>query len=70
MDQAEVAATHSTGLSVTARLGDTEVLEYANDRGVGITVYNGMRKGNASTSDFSMSDYYDASFSYNNGRSG
>ena len=55
VDQAEVAATHSTGLNVTARLGDTEVLEYANDRGVGITIYNGMRKGNASTSDFSIS---------------
>ena len=55
VDQAEIAATHSTGLNVTARLGDTEVLEYANDRGVGITIYNGMRKGNASTSDFSIS---------------
>ena len=51
-DQAEVAASHSLGLSATARLGDVENLEYTNDRGVGITVYFGHRKGSASTSDF------------------
>jgi len=53
IDQAEVAASHDIGLSVTARLGDVENLEYTNDRGVGITVYQGRKKGNASTSDFS-----------------
>jgi PmbA protein len=37
---------------VTARLGDVENLEYTNDRGVGITIYMGSRKGSASTSDF------------------
>ncbi len=52
-DQAEAAANHDIGLSVTARLGDVENLEYTNDRGVGITVYVGTRKGSASTSDFS-----------------
>jgi PmbA protein len=51
-DQAEAAATHDIGLSVTARLGDVENLEYTNDRGVGITIYTGSRKGSASTSDF------------------
>jgi len=51
VDQAEVAASHDTGLSVTARLGDVENLEYTNDRGVGITVYKDSRKGSASTSD-------------------
>jgi PmbA protein len=51
--QAEAAASHDIGLSVTARLGDVESLEYTNDRGVGITVYRDGRKGNASTSDFS-----------------
>jgi PmbA protein len=52
-DQAEAAANHDIGLSVTARLGDVENLEYTNDRGVGVTVYVGSRKGSASTSDFS-----------------
>jgi PmbA protein len=51
VDQAEVAASHDIGLAATARLGDVENLEYTNDRGVGITVYKGLRKGNASTSD-------------------
>jgi PmbA protein len=52
-DQAEASASHDVGLSVTARLGDVENLEYTNDRGVGITIYAGSRKGSASTSDFS-----------------
>jgi PmbA protein len=51
VDQAEVAASHDIGLSATARLGDVENLEYTNDRGIGVTVYKGSRKGNASTSD-------------------
>ena len=51
-DQAEAAASHDIGLSVTARLGDVENLEYTNDRGVGVTIYMGARKGSASTSDF------------------
>jgi PmbA protein len=51
VDQAEVAASHDTGLSATARLGDVENLEYTNDRGIGITVYKASRKGSASTSD-------------------
>lgn len=52
-DQAEAAANHDIGLSVTARLGDVENLEYTNDRGVGVTVYVDSCKGSASTSDFS-----------------
>jgi len=51
VDQAEVATSHDLGLSVTARLGDVENLEYTNDRGIGITVYRDSRKGGASTSD-------------------
>ena len=54
-EQAEVAASQDIGLSATARLGDIEHLEYTNDRGIGITVYRGSRKGSASTSDFSPS---------------
>ena len=52
-DQAEVAASHDYGLNATARLGDVENLEYTNDRGIGVTVYHGSRKGSASSSDFS-----------------
>lgn len=51
VDEAEVAARIDTGLAVTARLGDVENLEYTNDRGIGITVYRGHRKGSASTSE-------------------
>jgi len=54
-DQAEAAVSHDLGLSVTARLGDVENIEFTNDRGVGITVYRNSSKGNASTSDFSAS---------------
>lgn len=53
-DQAEVAASHDYGFSATARLGDVENIEYTNDRGVGVTVYHGSRKGSAGTSDFSL----------------
>ncbi len=52
-DQAEVAASHDTGLAATARLGDVESLEYTNDRAVDITVYRDSCKGSASTSDIS-----------------
>lgn len=51
VDQAEVAVSHDIGLAATARLGDVESLEYTNDRGIGVTVYCGSRKGSASTSD-------------------
>ena len=52
-DQAEAAASDDVGLSATARLGEVESLEYTNDHGIGITVFKGSRKGNASTSDLS-----------------
>jgi PmbA protein len=51
VDQAEVAASHDTGLSATARLGEVESLEYTNDRGIWVTVYKDSRKGSASTSE-------------------
>ena len=53
VDEAEVAVSHDIGLAATARLGDVENLEHTNDRGIGITVYSGSRKGSASTSDIS-----------------
>ncbi len=49
--QAEVAASLGTGLSVTVRRGEVETLEHQRDRGFGVTVYFGQRKGGASTSD-------------------
>jgi len=52
-DEAEAAVSHDIGLAATARLGQVESLEYTNDRGIGITVFRGQRKGSASTSDFS-----------------
>ena len=53
---AEVAAGDSTGLVVAVRNGELETVEFTNDRGFGITVYVGTRKGSASTSD----DAFDA----------
>jgi len=51
--ETEVAVSVDTGLSVTARLGEVETLEYQRDRGMGVTVYRGKRKGSASTADLS-----------------
>ncbi|MCC7200036.1 MAG: metalloprotease PmbA [Gammaproteobacteria bacterium] len=48
---AEAGVSVDTGLSVTVRLGEVETLEYQRDRGMGITVYVGHRKGSASTAD-------------------
>src|SRR6202166_765875 len=52
--QAEAAVSQDTGLSVGVRLGEVETLEHQRDRGMGITVYFGQRKGSASTADFSL----------------
>jgi len=52
-DAAEVSASEDAGLSVTVRLGELETVEFNRDRGFGITVYFGKRKGSASTSDSS-----------------
>ncbi|RZL30840.1 MAG: metalloprotease PmbA, partial [Rubrivivax sp.] len=41
------------GLSVSARLGQLENVERNRDKSLGISVYLGQRRGNASTSDFS-----------------
>jgi PmbA protein len=49
--QAEVSASVSTGLSVNVRMGEVETVERTRDRGFGLTVYFGQRKGSASTAD-------------------
>lgn len=50
---AEAGANAESGLSVTVRLGEVETVEHNRDKGLGVTVYFGQRKGAASTSDFS-----------------
>ncbi|EOW9287061.1 metalloprotease PmbA [Vibrio cholerae] len=52
-DEAEVAITKSTGLSVSTRMCEVENVEFNSDGALGITVYRGQRKGSASTSDLS-----------------
>ncbi len=41
------------GQSVSVRQGEIETIEYNRDKGLGITVFVGQQRGNASTSDFS-----------------
>ncbi len=50
-DQCEVTCNEDAGLSVNVRMGEVETVEATRDRGVGITVYFGKRKGSASTAD-------------------
>ncbi len=52
-DAAEVSVSEDVGLGVTVRLGELETVEFNHDRGFGITLYYGKRKGMASTSDSS-----------------
>lgn len=49
---AEAGANFDAGLAVTVRLGEVETIEHTRDQGIGVTVYFGHKKGNASTSDF------------------
>jgi PmbA protein len=51
---AEVSVSEDVGLSVTVRMRELETVEFNHDRGFGITVYVGQRKGSASTSDSSQ----------------
>jgi PmbA protein len=54
------------GQGVTVRQGEVETIEYNRDKGLGITVYLGQQRGNASTSDFSpqaVRDTVDAALS-------
>ena len=50
---AEVEVSAAVGQSVTVRRAEVETVEYHRDKGMGITVYFGQRRGNASTSDLS-----------------
>jgi PmbA protein len=46
-------ASEGCGLSVSVRKGEMENVERNRDKSLGVTVYVGQRRGNASTSDFS-----------------
>ena len=50
-DACEVGVSLDAGLSASVRMGDVETVEFNRDQGFGITVYQGKRKGSASTSD-------------------
>ena len=50
----EADASLSQGLSVSVRMREVDTVEYQRDRGLGVTVYFGKRKGAASTADLSV----------------
>ena len=50
---AETEVSEGSGLSVSVRQGQVETIEHNRDKGIGVTVYLGQRRGHASTSDFS-----------------
>ena len=52
-DAVEAGLHIESGLSVNVRLGEVDTLEYHRDKGLGVTVYHGTRKGSASTTDLS-----------------
>jgi PmbA protein len=47
-------ASEGCGLSVSVRKGELENVERNRDKSLGVTIYVGHRRGNASTSDFSQ----------------
>ncbi|MFZ5547637.1 MAG: metalloprotease PmbA [Pseudomonadota bacterium] len=52
---AGVEVSEGSGISVSVRKGEVEHVERNRDKSVGVSVYLGQRRGNASTSDFSAS---------------
>lgn len=51
--QADASLSYSRGFSVGVRGGEVESLEFQRDRSLGVTVYIGLKRGNASTADLS-----------------
>jgi len=49
----EVDVSEGLGQSVSVRRQEVETIEYNRDKGLGVTVYIGQRRGHASSSDFS-----------------
>jgi PmbA protein len=50
---AETDVSQAVGQSVTVRQDEVETIAYNRDKGIGLTVYVGQRRGQASTADFS-----------------
>ncbi|MBI3284204.1 MAG: metalloprotease PmbA [Burkholderiales bacterium] len=62
---AAVEVSEGGGLAISVRKGKVETIEQNRDKGIGITVYLGQKRGNASTSDFSeqaLRDTVDAAY--------
>lgn len=49
---AEAGISIESGLSTTVRLGSVETIEFNHDKGLGLTVYMGHKKGSISSTDF------------------
>ncbi|MDP1718113.1 MAG: DNA gyrase modulator, partial [Burkholderiales bacterium] len=63
---ADTEVSEGFGQTVTARQGEVETIEYNRDKGAGVTVYIGKKRGHASSSDFSpqaLRDMVDAALS-------
>jgi len=50
---AETEVSQAVGQSVSVRKGEVETISYNRDKGIGVTVYVGARRGHASSADFS-----------------
>ncbi len=62
----EMEVSEGFGQTVTVRRGEVETIEYNRDKGIGVTVYVGQKRGHASSSDFSpkaVRDTVDAALS-------
>ena len=62
----ETEVSEGFGQTVTVRRGEVETIEYNRDKGIGVTVYVGQKRGHASSSDFSpqaLRDTVDAALS-------
>ncbi|ORU89721.1 MAG: metalloprotease PmbA [Cycloclasticus sp. symbiont of Poecilosclerida sp. M] len=57
--ESEISLNVGRGLSVNARLGDVESIEYHRDQGLAISVYMGRKKGSASSTDFKMASIHE-----------
>lgn len=57
---AEAEVSEGFGQTVTVRRGEVETIEHNRDKGLGVTVYIGKRRGHASTTDFSPQAVRDA----------
>jgi len=59
-DGCDMEVSDGYGQTVTVRMGEVETIEHNRDKGLGVTVYIGKKKGHASTSDFSARAIADA----------